>query len=240
MNHIIITGASRGIGRAIYEYLKMSKENRFYLIARNFEKDFTGNIFKYDLADTENIGELIKEIKNKIGVNRAKRIVLINNAGILSPIKFCGNADDKEIVKNIAVNLMAPMLLTNNFIKEFKDFNGEKKIINISSGAGKHPYAGWSAYTTSKAGIDMFTKSVALEQEITSEGFKIISVAPGIVETDMQKQIRSSSKEDFPLIEKFQEIKRLNLAYSADFAAKEISKFIFNDFVNGDITDIRG
>ena len=240
MNNIIITGASKGIGLAIYENLKNNPDNQLFLIARNFDFSETKNtfLFKRDLTKLNNIKNIIENIFKKINLNESQRIVLINNAGTLTPMKFSGKEEDEEIINNINLNLLAPMILTSNFIKKPSEFKKEKKIINISSGAGKHPYAGWSCYTTAKAGLDMFTRSVALEQSLIDNGIKIISFAPGIVETDMQKQIRNTSKKDFPLVDKFLEIKKYNLANSPQNVAKVIRKLIFNDFKSGDITDI--
>ena len=241
MNDIIITGASKGIGKALYNELKNNKNNRLYLVARNFEisEFMNANIFKYDLSDVNYIDSLVEQIFNKIDLSNSERIVLINNAGILSPIKFSGNDEPYEIINNLSVNLMAPVLLTSGFIKKLKNFKGEKKVINISSGAGKAPYAGWSLYTTAKAGIDMFTRSIALEQSMVENGVKVVSFAPGIVETDMQKQIRNTNKEDFPLVDKFLQIKEQNLAFSPEIPAKAISELIFNEFKSGELLDIR-
>jgi len=241
MNDIIITGASKGIGKALFEYLSKNKNNRLYLIARSFdtEKFKNTSFFKFDLSKNCNIRDLMDQIFKKIDLSSSERVVLINNAGVLKPMTFSGNDKDHEVVNNISVNLIAPMLLTSNFIKNLKFFKKEKKVINISSGAGKSPYAGWSAYTASKSAIDMFTKSVALEQKMLKNGIKIVSFAPGVVETDMQKEIRESNKDDFPLVDKFVDIKERDALLKPTFVAEAISKLIFNDFESGDILDIR-
>ena len=241
MNDIIITGASKGIGKALAEYLSENNENRLYLIARNFDETEIKNskIFNFDLSENTDIRDLMDDIFASINLKTSQRVVLINNAGVLKPMAFSGNDKDHEIVNNISVNLIAPMLLTSNLIKKLKEFNGEKKVINISSGAGKSPYAGWSSYTASKSAIDMFTKSVALEQKTLLNGVKIVSFAPGVVETDMQTEIRNSNKEDFPLVDRFVDLKNNNALLKPNIVAEAISNLIFNDFNNGDILDIR-
>lgn len=241
MNDIIITGASRGIGKALHDYLKDDKNNRLYVVARNFDvfEFMNAKIFKYDLSDIRYIDSFVEQIFNKLDLETSKKVVLINNAGVLNPVKFSGNEVSSEIINNVSVNLIAPMLLSSNFIKKLKDFNGEKKIINISSGAGKYPYAGWSSYSSSKAGIDMFTQSIALEQSSVENGVKVISFAPGIVETEMQEQIRNTNKKDFPLVDKFLELKKQNIIKSPSFVAEYISKeLIFNDFKSGEVINI--
>jgi benzil reductase ((S)-benzoin forming) len=192
-----------------------------------------------DLNKTGNIQGLANTIFEKIN-DDAKTISLINNAGMLAPVRPVEECSPEEIITNNNVNLVAPMILSSLFIKFVKNFNAEKRIINISSGAGKYPINGWSSYCTSKSGIDMFTQCCALEQDNKEGSVKVLSFAPGIVDTDMQKEIRSMSSENFPEVNKFIEYKEKGHLLSPEYAAGKIAELLFsNDFIQGDITRIK-
>lgn len=247
MNYIIITGASRGLGDAFAKEL-MLKDNYLFCISRKQNDDLikladTNDIkmdyFEFDLTQLTQIEGLMKEIANKIK-NPAASITLINNAGTVSPIKTIEKCQSLEIVDNLSLNLMAPMILTSEFIKYFGDWETEKKIINISSGAGKNVYYGWSCYSSAKSGLNMFTRSVALEQENKKNPVKILSIAPGVIDTDMQKEIRSTDPENFINVKRFIELKEKGQLLSPDYAAEKIIQLIFNgNWENGEVLDIR-
>lgn len=170
-----------------------------------------------------------------------KKIYLINNAGALGPIKPVGKLTADAIVEAYTLNLIAPTVLTNAFINCYNTTDTEKVILTISSGAGKNPIDGWSTYCASKAGIDMFSRVVDAEQNVRAKhaqdnihkGFKIFSISPGVVNTQMQTEIRSASKDDFSRIEDFKKYKETDQL--AD--PKNISKKYFE--ILSDITSIK-
>lgn len=248
MNIYFITGASRGIGAELAKQL-LNKENIVIAIARtrneeliNFAKmnNFQLKYLQADLAELTNLKPLIEIMHNYIN-NKTKCITLINNAGIIEPI---GRAEQNSIAAinlNITVNLTAPMALTSIFIKELADYQIDKKIINISSGAGRKVYDGWSSYCTAKAGLDHFSEVVASEQSELENGVKIMSIAPGIIDTDMQTTIRSSHKSAFRQLDRFINYKEKGLLATPEQTARKLIKII-NDpnFVNLPvITDLR-
>jgi len=233
-NLFVITGASKGIGRALALRINMefeNDENRFILVARSREKleelsellEGESIVAACDLSFVEKSIEMIEKIFEKTEKDFS-RYVLVNNAGIIEPIGFVGTLETAEIVRNINVNLTSALALTNLFLKFFGEVKGEKIIVNISSGAGKMPIVCWSAYCSSKAGMDMMAKVVAEE----NSAVKIFSVAPGIVETDMQKVIRSSPKERFPLLDEFLMFQKTNTLKTPDTSAEEILAIIKN------------
>jgi len=140
-----------------------------------------------------------------------QKVYLINNAGSLGFIKPIGKLDADTIIKNYTLNLIAPALLTNAFIKCYNATDAEKVIVNISSGAARTPIDGWALYCSSKAGLDMFSRVVDAEQKVRAhhpldnihKGFRIFSIAPGVVDTNMQVEIRSAAKENFSRLEDF-------------------------------------
>lgn len=211
MNYYYITGTSRGIGKAFAEHLLENPANHVLGISRQRSIEHANyRHFYLDLTDVN----ALTGFKFEFHAN-AKKIYLINNAGSLGFIKPVGKLEADIIIKNYTLNLIAPSVLTNAFINCYDKTDAEKVIVNISSGAGKTPVDGWSVYCASKAGIDMFSRVVDAEQKIRAEhasssihpGFKIFSIAPGVVDTEMQSEIRKASKEDFSSLEKFIEYK---------------------------------
>jgi benzil reductase ((S)-benzoin forming) len=158
----------------------------------------------------------------------AEQIVLINNAGSIMEIKRAGQLKDSTIEDSMNVNLTSPCVLVNKFIKTYGDFHGKKIIINVSSGAGRHPVDAWSSYCAAKAGIDMFSQTVAEEQKITGGDFKIFSVAPGVVDTKMQETLRNTSKEDFSRVKDFIQYKKKGTLATPEYVASVYKKIIDN------------
>ncbi|BBB31961.1 benzil reductase ((S)-benzoin forming) [Thermotomaculum hydrothermale] len=231
-NLFIITGASRGIGKSIACALNkhfINEDNTFLLIARSkdkldeVKKSLKGDVLSLalDLADLDKVVAVFEEELTRLDKD-FDRCVLINNAGIIKPIGFLGSLNPEEIIKNLNVNLISAMLLTNSFLKVFGRLDCKKFVINNSSGAGRMPIVCWSAYCTSKAGMDMFAK--VLKEE--NSNVYVFSVAPGIVETDMQKDIRSTPESDFPLIEEFINFQKASVLKSPEETGEEFVKLI--------------
>ena len=207
MNYYYITGTSRGIGKAFAEHLLENPSNKVIGIAR--QKTIDHKNYSHFFLDLSVVNELCK-FKFELHAN-AQKIYLINNAGTLGFIKPVGKLDASIIAKSYTINLIAPSILTNEFMNCYETTDAEKVIVNISSGAGKYPVDGWATYCASKAGLDMFSKVVDEEQKVRNEhaetsihkGFKIVAIAPGVVDTQMQDDIREASKKDFSNLEKF-------------------------------------
>jgi benzil reductase ((S)-benzoin forming) len=248
MNYFIITGTSRGLGEAITKTF-MKKGNRLFCISRKKNNDLIalaeqeGVILDYltfDLSEPSECEPLMEQVFSNINVKEAASIYLINNAAMIEPIKPSGKADNAVITKHIQLNLIAPMILTNEFIKRTKVSSAEKVVVNISSGAANRSVFGWNAYCSSKAGLDMFTKTVGLEQENEDHPVKVISFSPGIMDTNMQKEIRSSEKNDFADVEQFQGYHEKGMLRSPEFVAGVLHDLLFNKGIeNGKVYDIK-
>lgn len=235
-NVYIITGTTKGIGKAFVEVLLRDKKNYIISLSRA-ENSSKNNFINYTCDLIEPDENILQEIfSNVVGLNPDK-IFLINNAGQLTPIDKLGNCNNDELRRCVSVNLTAPLILINSFLSQTLSGKAEKVIINISSGAASSPYSGWSAYCSSKAGVDMLTKTVAVEQHPL---LKIVSIAPGVVDTGMQDLIRSTPKESFEMVDKFMDLKKDGYLYQPDDVAERIIDFLDkNLFESGEIYDLR-
>lgn len=136
------------------------------------------------------------------------QVFLVNNAGLINPIKPVGSQLEDDIIAQNNVNITAVQLLCQKFVHRFSGIDQSYQIINISSGAGKRPIHAWSTYCASKAAIDLYTETLALELKNNQKlNWKVYSIAPGVVDTPMQKTIRQSNPNDFPTHSKFVDLK---------------------------------
>jgi len=194
---VLITGASRGIGKAILE----SFNNEYFLIGtgtsepsvqsilENFKSmNIEGDSFKLDLGDRDSIKELTSLLDSK----EIYPDILINNAGITRD-NIMLRMKDEEWDNVIDVHLNGQYLLIKSFIKKMVK-NRWGRIINISSTSAVLGNKGQANYAAAKAGIEAMSRSLA--RELGSRNINVNCVAPGFIETDMTKEI-SDGNEDF-------------------------------------------
>ncbi len=236
MKHYFITGTSRGIGKALVENLSENKAVRITGISRNNTISHPNyEHIKLDLSKPEIVSSFVfPEISN------AEEIVLINNAGVMSEIRRIGQQQAENIINDYNVNIVSPSILMNNFIKAYQNYTNKRVILNVSSGAGRHTVDAWSVYCASKSALDMFSENIYLEQSFfpKKNRIKIFSVAPGVIETKMQEQIRKTSEKDFSDVKKFVNLKNDGLLSSPKETAKLLLKVINGSFAEV-ILDVR-
>ena len=205
---IIITGVNKGLGEAFFNFFSSEKDTTILGISRNLNEEqkkiknkFDKIIFiEKDLSTLKNIDE---ELNLKAYyLTKFKEVIFINNAASINPIEAIGNFNDEAIFKTVQLNTIAPILLTNNIIKNNK--SKLVRIFNISSGAAKSPIVGWGLYCITKSAIEMFFNTLKL-QEANNKNIEVNNIDPGIIDTDMQKKIRNKSVEIMPNVEHFKE-----------------------------------
>ena len=237
MKIYIVTGGSRGIGHALatlleaegYKVLRVSRSNPEQL----------PNHLALDLTQPEAADRVIEWLKPYLSL--ATEITLINNAGVVQPIEQVGRLESEAIAKAIDINIKAPIELSNQFVAATQNLPIMKRIVNISSGAGRHVYSGWSIYCATKAAIDHFSRALHLEQKQQAHPIYVTALAPGVIDTDMQVEIRASSPEAFPHIDRFLQLKAQNQLLSPHQAAEAIIRYFNSPLMIGDepIADIR-
>ena len=237
---LIITGGSKGLGLALaIEYHKNGY--RVISISRSKAKKlYFEEQYQCDLSKNETIESTLTEIFSHLDKNNAKQLTLINNAGDLGTVNTIENLSPSEIAYTIQVNLTAPLILSSIFIKLSKDWNCKKQIFNISSGAAVNPYESWVMYCASKAGLDMMTKVISKEQKELANGVDIVSIYPGIVDTDMQEKARNTPKEHFKAVQRFIDFYEHGDLFSPEQVAKKIYDLdVEGELKSGRILDVR-
>lgn len=234
---LILTGHSKGLGRAILDAYLQKDEFEIIGISRTKLGLNTPNLTEISM-DFSEISVLEDEFTRFFPLRDYQQIILINNAGWIGEVKPVGSLQVKDLKTQINVNLLAPMCLTNAFVAAFGNTKAEKIICNISSGAASKPVEGWGGYCTTKAGLEMFTKVAAKESK--DPKLRYFSVAPGIIDTQMQDEIRQTNSLDFPQIERFKNYKENgDLASPESVAAKIIYLLENEDRFQGVIQDVR-
>ncbi len=217
---VIITGTSRGIGKAIAENY-LSEGRTVIGVGRNHpieHSNYTSIVC--DLSDPVSVEKLSFPDLN------TRELIFIHNAGILGEVNYFEKLPSDELAKVMQVNLFSGAALLQKLLRQTaKDLSF--KAVFISSGAGKNPIASWASYCASKAAVDLFCQTIQLEeQQLGRSNFNCLSVAPGVVDTEMQALIRSSSEETFSEVERFKEYKISNQLYSPELVSKKLHKLI--------------
>jgi NAD(P)-dependent dehydrogenase (short-subunit alcohol dehydrogenase family) len=195
----IVTGAGRGIGAAAARRLATAgasvvlaarSEEEVEALAADLRKQGSRAIAVAadvsDLAGVEEIAESALEQFDRVDI-------LVNNAGVIWPLEEIVDVDPEEWAYNVMINLVGPFFMVRNVLPVMVD-QGYGRILNISSGASSTPILGASAYCSAKAGLDMFTRTLALE--LAGSKVSVNLLYPGHVDTPMQEDIRSIDTTD--------------------------------------------
>lgn len=239
--YLIITGGNKGIGSGI---VSAYKNNGYGIISiartRNESPDYKDIVqITLDLSNPVDLESSFSDVFKTIDKESVEKIVLINNAGTLGKIGPIENNSTAEIQNIIQLNTITPFVLSSLFLKKTQTWSCSKKIVNISSGAAVKPYFGWSLYCASKAAIDMMTKTIAVEQESFQNGTKIIGIYPGVVDTDMQGEIRKSTPENFVDLQRFLDLKESDSLGTIENVGREIFNIDqLENYPNGAILNV--
>ena len=221
-NLYVVTGTTKGLGAALAERIASEPGNELVAFARAPEGAVAGGWrFAADLADSRALHAACARAADRLRGRRYAKAVLINNAGVVSPVGPLDQVDAAELERSLAVNLLGPMLLMRWFMAQTPDVP-LRRIINISSGAARRPIFGWSAYCAAKAGLDMASRAVALECESRGLAVEVVSLAPGVIDTPMQAVVREASAERFRDVERFRAMKAEGALRPASDVAADI------------------
>jgi len=244
----ILTGASRGMGLAMAQQL-LKPGNTLLCLSRHSSSDLTAAAQKagvtliqwhQDLADGEGASERLHAWLQGQNPADFASAHLINNAGVIPPILPVRQSKPADLAKALRVGLEAPMALCAAFLAATHLWTLPRKVLNISSGLGRYPMASQAGYCAAKAGMDHFTRCMALDEALSSHGAKVCSLAPGVIDTDMQVQMRGAAGEAFPDQNKFLQLKAQGQLSTPEQAAGLVLRFLARpDFGHEPVADVR-
>ncbi len=247
-NLYILTGASRGMGFSLAQQLLQAGHSVLCISRQtNAELDLLAQKsgasvtqWSQDLTQGVAASERLGAWLNAQTPSAWASVTLINNAGAIPRIGPLRQADAADLGQALRVGLEAPMQLTCAFLAATEHWARPRNVLNISSGLGRRAMASQAAYCAAKAGMDHFTRCLALEEALQPMGAKVCSLAPGVIDTDMQIQLRSADASAFPDQAGFIQLKAGGQLTSAADAATRILAFLARpDFGANPVADIR-
>ena len=247
-NITILTGASRGMGLAMAKQL--CHPNQLVLcISRGQSDELTAIAnqqgahlvqWQADLAQPSAVAEKLSHWLDALNPEEFASATLINNAGAIGHLGPVDEAPLDSLLQGLAINLQAPVLLSAVFLKHTRQWQMPRKILNISSGLGRRPMAASALYCAGKAGLDHFTRCLALDEALHSNPAKVVSLAPGVIDTDMQTDLRSAKGASFPDQNMFVQLKNNGALTSPDEAARQLLAYVQRaDFGSNPVADVR-
>ncbi|MBS0291325.1 MAG: SDR family NAD(P)-dependent oxidoreductase [Proteobacteria bacterium] len=252
----IVTGASRGMGLAMARQL-LQPGHALICMARHSQPELAASVpegamleqWTVDLSQPTQAAQRLHAWLAAQPAGRYASATLINNAGVIpriAPLSACTSAQDMADQANaLRVGLEAPMLLTAAFLGATEHWGHSanavtRKVLNISSGLGRRAMASQAAYCAAKAGLDHFTRCLALDEATKPHGARVCSLAPGVIDTDMQIQLRGANPADFPDQQSFAALKTGDKLTAPQAAAARVLAWLDRaDFGCNPVADVR-
>lgn len=228
--HAIVTGHSRGLGAAICTHLLESGTQVLGLARRPRQAGAADALptlrqHDVDLSDPVALQNWLSSGELADFLCDASQAVLINNAGTVEPVAAGGAQGAATIARAVAVNITAPLILADAFVAA-TGHCPDRRILHVSSGAARSAYAGWSIYCATKAALDQHARALAADR---IAGLRVASVAPGVIDTDMQAVVRNSSPDAFPQVDRFRRLKTEGQLQSPLECARRLVDYLISD-----------
>ncbi len=244
----ILPGASRGMGLALagqllapgHVLLTLSRGTSDALARQAQAAGAALTQWPADLSDGAAASGRLAEWLAAFGPGDFASATLINNAGAIPAIVPLRDAQAPDLAAALRVGLEAPMQLTAAFLGATRGWRGARRVLNISSGLGRRPMASQSAYCAAKAGMDLFTRCVALDEAGQPNGARVCSLAPGVIDTGMQALLRGAGAAAFPDRGHFEQLQRGGALSTPEDAARHVLAYLArDDFGQHPVADVR-
>lgn len=233
---VVITGASRGIGAALARAVPWTDAHTVD-VSRSGGTDADEHLAA-DLSDPGEWDRVATALERRLDRLQPADTALLHAAGTLTPIGFAGEVDAAAYRDAVLVNSAAGQVLGGAFLRATRGVPGRRVLTMLSSGAATSAYEGWSAYGAGKAALDQWVRTVGAEQARRA-GATVCAIAPGVVATAMQEQIRRSDPADFPAVDRFVELHERGALADPDHVAVRLWEVLERGVEPGAVLDLR-
>lgn len=240
----IITGGSRGLGRALTALL-LQRGHRVLTLQRQPDTTLTEagvplEAWACDLSEPGPVADRLEAWIRALPREGLASLTLINNAAALSQLAPLDGVAAEQAQRDLRVGLEAPVLLSSAFLRASADLQVPRRLMHISSGLGRRAMAGSAIYCAVKAGLDHLSRALALEQATLPNGARSVSIAPGVIDTDMQLQLRSADPQRFAAQPQFAALKAQGQLDTAEGCASKLLAYLDrDDYGSQPVADIR-
>ncbi|MDL2355239.1 MAG: SDR family oxidoreductase [Pseudomonadota bacterium] len=237
----ILTGHTKGLGAALAADL-LARGIGVMGLARGAAPALAARFpqaleqIEIDLADSAALAAWLAGDTLQRGIAGCATVLLINNAGTVQPVGPLARQDGVAIARAVALNIAAPMMLANA-LAAARALRTDCRIVHVSSGAGRSAYPGWSVYCATKAALDQHARAAALDHNVN---LRVCSLAPGVIDTGMQAEIRATPLDQFPLRQRFEDLKRSGELADPAQCARQLVDFVLSEqFGKVPVADLR-
>lgn len=227
---IIVTGVSTGLGRALAELYLEKGEVVVGLGRRNTLEHPKFTFIQVDLSSVSSVNGL--DLSWVHG-----EVTLINNAGMIGKIGRTSELETWDLDRVMQVNTISPMQLARRCyaLSEKDAFT----LVNISSGAARRAIPSWAAYCASKSALNMLSETFYLEELELGRSPKVYAVAPGVIDTPMQEEIRSAKPDSFSAHQNFVDLKNEEKLFTPANCALLLHKLLSKQYSGEVLYDLR-
>ncbi|MGH3883145.1 MAG: SDR family NAD(P)-dependent oxidoreductase [Pseudonocardiaceae bacterium] len=231
-----ISGASSGIGKALSETVPWDGARVFGISRRRPEGAIEH--LKADLADPSVWPTIGASFHREMAGFDGEHVAFVHAAGTLDPIGFAADVDSDAYLRNVLLNSASPQVLGQLFLAAARSLDARRHLVMLTSGAARSVYPGWASYGAGKAALDQWVRNAGAEQDVRG-GVQVLSVAPGTVDTAMQKKLRQTPEMDFPSRQKFLDLHEQGNLSDPLHVAAQIWALIDGGLDNGSVIDLR-
>ena len=220
MKKAIVTGHTRGLGAAIAAELQARGVAVLGLARGRSPLSGIGQV-EVDMADPVALQAWLAGAALREFLADASQALLVNNAGVVTPVGPLAAQDPAEVLRAVSLNVGAPLALAAAFVQAAPQ--AERRILHVSSGAARNAYPGWAVYCATKAALDQHARAVLLDGDVR---VRACSLAPGVIDTDMQAAIRATPDANFPMRERFVALKEGGALDAPEDCARKLADYL--------------